>query len=175
MSQAVPTEPTLAGAPSRELIELLIELATGLQKRAMYPEGHPMLLATVDRLLARLMAFLGDRPALAIGVGRSQLLVDGTATDPDHLLGAYSSTLAVVGMDQFESLSANQIRWLGRAKNLGRRTIGDEDNSRLVDPDRFLAELDHLSIKSVAGTAQGLSSLALLDFRAELFCSGRYT
>jgi hypothetical protein len=67
-------------------MELLIELATGLQKRAMYPEGHPMLLATVDRLLARLMAFLGDRPALAIGVGRSQLLVDGTATDPDHLL-----------------------------------------------------------------------------------------
>jgi hypothetical protein len=67
-------------------MELLIELASGLQKRAMYPEGHPMLLATVDRLLARLMAFLGDRPALAMGVARLQLLVDGTATDPDHLL-----------------------------------------------------------------------------------------
>ena len=86
MSQAVPTEPSSTAAPSRELMELLIELGTGLQKRAMYPEGHPMLLATVDRLLARLMAFLGDRPSLAIGVGRSQLLIDGTATDPDHLL-----------------------------------------------------------------------------------------
>jgi hypothetical protein len=86
VSQAVPTEPSVAGAPSRELMELLIELGTGLQKRAMYPEGHPMLLATVDRLLARLAALLGDRPTLAIGVARSQLLVDGTATDPHHLL-----------------------------------------------------------------------------------------
>jgi hypothetical protein len=86
VSQAVPAEATLIAAPSRELMELLVELATGLQKRAMYPEGHPMLLATVDRLLARLLAFLGDRPALAIGVARSQLLIDGTATDPSHLL-----------------------------------------------------------------------------------------
>jgi hypothetical protein len=67
-------------------MELLIELAPGLQKRAMYPEGHPMLLATVDRLFARLVAYLGDRPALAIGVARTQLLIDGTATDPNHLL-----------------------------------------------------------------------------------------
>jgi hypothetical protein len=86
VSQAVPTEPSLIGAPSRELMELLLELATGLQKRAMYPEGHPMLLATVDRLLARLVAFLGDRPALAIGVARSQLLIEGIATDPSHLV-----------------------------------------------------------------------------------------
>ncbi|HET7239579.1 MAG TPA: hypothetical protein VFI77_00365 [Gemmatimonadales bacterium] len=81
-----PTEPSVPGAPSRELIELLIELATGLQKRAMYPEGHPMLLATVERVLARLAAVLGDRPSLGIGVARTQLLVDGCATDPHHLL-----------------------------------------------------------------------------------------
>ena len=86
MSQTGTTEPSAPGAPSRELTEFLIELATGLQKRAMYPEGHPMLLATVDRLLARLAALLGDRPALAIGVARTQLLVDGSATDPHHLL-----------------------------------------------------------------------------------------
>ena len=86
MSQAGSTEPSAPGAPSRELTEFLIELATGLQKRAMYPEGHPMLLATVDRLLARLAALLGDRPALALGVARTQLLVDGCATDPHHLL-----------------------------------------------------------------------------------------
>jgi hypothetical protein len=83
---AVPTDPSPSDAPSRELTELLIELATGLQKRAMYPEGHPMLLAAVDRLLVRLTAFLDDRSALAIGVARSQLLIDGTATDPDHLV-----------------------------------------------------------------------------------------
>jgi hypothetical protein len=86
VSQVAPTEPSVPGAPSRELIELLIELATGLQKRAMYPEGHPMLLATVERVLARLTAVLGDRPTLAIGVARTQLLVDGCATDPHHLL-----------------------------------------------------------------------------------------
>jgi hypothetical protein len=86
VSQAVSTEPSQSGAPSRELMELLVELGTGLQKRAMYPDGHPMLLATVDRLLARLETFLADRPALAIGVARTQLLVDGTATDPHHLL-----------------------------------------------------------------------------------------
>ena len=67
-------------------MELLLELAAGLQKRAMYPEGHPMLLATVDRLHARLLASLGDRPTLAIGVARSQLLIDGAATDPGHLI-----------------------------------------------------------------------------------------
>jgi len=86
VSQAGSTEPSAPGAPSRELTEFLIELATGLQKRAMYPEGHPMLLATVDRLLARLAALLGDRPDLALGVARTQLLVDGCATDPHHLL-----------------------------------------------------------------------------------------
>lgn len=86
MSQAGSTEPSAPGAPSRELTEFLIELATGLQKRAMYPEGHPMLLATVDRLLARLTALLGDRPDLGLGVARTQLLVDGCATDPHHLL-----------------------------------------------------------------------------------------
>ena len=86
MSQVAPTEPSVPGAPSRELIELLIELATGLQKRAMYPEGHPMLLATVDRVLARLRALLAGRPTLAIGVARTQLLVDGSATDSHHLL-----------------------------------------------------------------------------------------
>lgn len=86
MSQAAATEPSVPGEPSRELVELLIELATGLQKRAMYPEGHPMLLATVDRVLARLMAVLGGRPVLAIGVARTQLLVDGCASDPHHLL-----------------------------------------------------------------------------------------
>ncbi|MFL5514528.1 MAG: hypothetical protein ACJ8DJ_00115, partial [Gemmatimonadales bacterium] len=86
MSQVGSAEPSAPGAPSRELTEFLIELATGLQKRAMYPEGHPMLLATVDRLLARLAALVGDRPALAIGVARTQLLVDGCATDAHHLL-----------------------------------------------------------------------------------------
>ena len=86
MSQAAPTEPGIPGAPSRELIELLVELATGLQKRAMYPEGHPMLLATVDRVHGRLAAVLAGRPTLGIGVARTQLLVDGCASDPHHLL-----------------------------------------------------------------------------------------
>jgi hypothetical protein len=86
VSQVALTEPSVPAAPSRELIELLIELATGLQKRAMYPEGHPMLLATVDRVLARLAAVRAGRPTLAIGVARTQLLVDGCATDPHHLL-----------------------------------------------------------------------------------------
>jgi ribosomal protein L29 len=75
-----------AGTPSRELTEFLVELATSLQKRAMYPDGHPMLLATVDRLLARLETILRERPALAIGVARHQLLLEATATDPGNAL-----------------------------------------------------------------------------------------
>lgn len=79
--------PSQAGAaPSRELTEFLVELATSLQRRAMYPDGHPMLLATVDRLLARLETILRERPALAIGVARHQLLLDAAATDPGNAL-----------------------------------------------------------------------------------------
>lgn len=79
-----------ASAASRSLAsdlgELLLELAVALHKRAIYPSDHPMLAGAVDTLLTRLGSVLQDRPSVALGVARRQVIVEGVATDPNHPL-----------------------------------------------------------------------------------------
>lgn len=84
---AVSTEhlsPPERGALPRELIDLLIELSIALQKFAIYPAGHPMLATTVERLERRLRPLLEQRDTLSLGVARSQLVIEGLATDEGH-------------------------------------------------------------------------------------------
>ena len=69
---------------SRELSEFLIELSIALHKHAMYPSGHPSLGPAVARLVRRGEALLHDRASLSLGVARSQLVIEGVATDPRH-------------------------------------------------------------------------------------------
>ena len=74
------------GTPLRELTEFLAELATALNRFALYPSGHPSQAQAASRLPNRLPPLLGDRGTLSLGVARNQLIIDGVATDPKHPL-----------------------------------------------------------------------------------------
>lgn len=69
---------------SRELSVFLIQLSIGLHKYGTYPKGHPVLENAAGAVYAGLAALLLSRDALAVGVARDQLIVEGAATDPDN-------------------------------------------------------------------------------------------
>jgi hypothetical protein len=79
-------EPQAAQPPalSRETADFLIELSVTLQKRAMYPPGHPYLKTSTERLMRRADVLLGKVPLAVFGIARDQLVVDGAATDPKN-------------------------------------------------------------------------------------------
>lgn len=70
----------------RELTDFLVELANAINKHAMYPDGHPVLLTVADSLARSLGLIFRDRAALALGVSPNQIIVAGTATDVNHAL-----------------------------------------------------------------------------------------
>ena len=87
-----PAAPTTTGSPpplAKELTDFLVELAVGLQRRAMYPGGHPTLAVAEQRLFQRMTPLLAEMEAVAVGVARDQLVITGNATDPKnpHLSG----------------------------------------------------------------------------------------
>lgn len=71
-------------ALSRQLSEFLIELSIALHRHSMYPSGHPSLGPAVDGVVQRLGRLLEDRPSIAFGVARRQLVIEGVTTDPDQ-------------------------------------------------------------------------------------------
>lgn len=73
---------TAQAALSREAADFLIELSVTLQKRAMYPPGHPYLKTSTERLMRRAEVLLNKVPVAVFGIARDQLVVDGAATDP---------------------------------------------------------------------------------------------
>jgi hypothetical protein len=75
---------TSSGALSRDLRDLLIQLSIAIHRYGMYPEGHPSLGPTLENLLGLLGDVLTTRPTLSIGVARSQLVIEGVATDPKN-------------------------------------------------------------------------------------------
>ena len=98
---------------SHDLNAFLVEFSVSLHKHAMYPPGHPSLGPAAERLAERAARLLEDRPMLAFGVARYQLIIDGVATDPGqpvlrrlaetlhrHHLGAISMLPGVEG-DEF--------------------------------------------------------------------------
>jgi hypothetical protein len=71
-------------ALSRELGEFLVELSIGLNRYAMYPEGHPSLGPGAAGIVRRAETLLQQRSVLALGVARDQLVIEGVATDVKH-------------------------------------------------------------------------------------------
>lgn len=69
---------------SRELSVFLIQLSVGLHKYGTYPKGHPVIGHAANAVYAGLGTLMTDRDALAVGVARDQLIVEGAATDPDN-------------------------------------------------------------------------------------------
>lgn len=85
-----PTDPTAPAARadratlSRDLSDFLIELSIALNKHGMYPEGHPSLAPAAGRVLERVVPLLMQRDVLSLGVARTQLVIEGVATDPSN-------------------------------------------------------------------------------------------
>ena len=73
-------------ALSRELSEFLVELSVALHKHSMYPSGHPSLDPAVQSIARRAEGLLTDRPVIAFGVARRQLIIEGNTTDPNQPL-----------------------------------------------------------------------------------------
>ena len=69
---------------SRDLNEFLIELSIALHRQSMYPIGHPALIPAIESVLRRAEQLLHERPQIAFGVARRQLIIDGVATDPEQ-------------------------------------------------------------------------------------------
>jgi len=68
----------------RDLSAFLVQLSIALHKSAAYPPRHPMVAAAADVAVKTLSRLLCQRPTLALGVARNQLIIDGEATDPGH-------------------------------------------------------------------------------------------
>jgi hypothetical protein len=83
-TERVTERPATAGVLAREVGEFLIELAIALHKHGVYPPEHPVLSRVSGRLLHRLESLLQERPTVSLGVARTQLVIEGIATDASH-------------------------------------------------------------------------------------------
>lgn len=83
-SEPVSKKPAPASVLAREVGEFLIELAIALQKYGVYPLEHPVLARVSGRLLHRLESLLEERATVSLGVARTQLVIEGIATDASH-------------------------------------------------------------------------------------------
>ena len=119
----VPSEDPKSGRSvlTRELSEFLVELSVALHRHSMYPTGHPSLGPAVEAIVRRAEKLLQDRPMIALGVARRQLIIEGVATDPNQAV----------------------LRRL--AEGLHRHHIGAMSISRGVEPDEFRDALLALS------------------------------
>lgn len=83
-SEPVREKPATTSVLAREVGEFLIELAIALQKHGVYPLEHPVLARVSGRLLDRIDSLLDERPTLSLGVARTQLVIEGIATEASH-------------------------------------------------------------------------------------------
>ena len=126
-------------ALSNELNSFLVDFSVALHKHTMYPSAHPSLGPAAVRVTQRAQRLLEDRPMLAFGVARHQLIIDGVATDQNqpvlrrlaealhmHRLGAVS---ILPGIDSKEMSGA--IRMLAVEVGNGVQPLGDDRTGRL--------------------------------------------
>jgi hypothetical protein len=93
-SVAAPAEavsPVANGKPrratlSRELADFLVEFSIVLNKRSMYPAGHPHLQDSADRFARRMNFLLEGRESVTLGVARHRLVIESVSTDADNAL-----------------------------------------------------------------------------------------
>jgi hypothetical protein len=80
------TKPRRTAALSREMADFLVEFSIVLNKRSMYPAGHPQLHAAAERFARRLNVLLGSRESISLGVARYRLVIEKVTTDPNNAL-----------------------------------------------------------------------------------------
>lgn len=111
--------------PSK-VADLLIELGSAIKKVGMYPPGHQALVPAIEALMSRLSAILEERPTLVLGVGRDELLVDGTPTDATHPI--------FVGLAS--RLHRHELGAVTFAEGVTSEEIADFLHAVAVDPER---------------------------------------
>ncbi|NNM32586.1 MAG: hypothetical protein HKO53_05950 [Gemmatimonadetes bacterium] len=79
MTTAVDSE--LQALPAN-LVELLLELAIGLHRYAIYPSDHPSVVSLGERLARRINTYTAREGAIHVGVADGRLVVGEGATDP---------------------------------------------------------------------------------------------
>jgi hypothetical protein len=151
------------GALSRDLTEFLVELSIALHKHTMYPEGHPALEPAVAGVVRRFEGLLGDRPMLAFGVARRQLIIEGHSTDPHHPL----LRRLAEGLHRHHLGAISVVRGLEPGELAGalRALSADADRERPLGLQRepptwphfklHPLTFDRLSLVSDEGTAEG--------------------
>ncbi len=81
MTHAAAQEAMHVDPPPAELLELSLELALAVHKRAIYPAGHPMLRGAVEALAARMRAVTDARGAVTLAVSADRVLIEGRPVD----------------------------------------------------------------------------------------------
>lgn len=106
------TQPSVLPSLPKAIGDLLLELSVAVQRRAMYPGGHPTLESAEARLMTRLAPVLAARSTLAVGVARDRLVIDGIPTDarqPVHrALAERLHTHQIAGIELHDGLSIDE-------------------------------------------------------------------
>jgi hypothetical protein len=114
---------------------LLVEFATSLQKHTFYPSGHPIVVASADRLHARLCDALDACGSLAVGVARQQLVVDGVPLGDDHPilrdLAALLHRQQLAAMVLHRGVERDELSEV--LTTLGTEALQDSDNEQVSD------------------------------------------
>lgn len=152
-----------------ELREFVQDLAVAVHKRGIYPPAHPMQLGAVDAVMSRLELVLSTRQELAIGVARTQLMMEGYASDPahpllhelagrmyDHQLGGLRITPGVSRIEIDECVAALAESPLRGGVALGARP--DDDVARWPHLTLVRVAFEQLSLLDDEGSARGPAS-----------------
>lgn len=136
---------------SRELSELLVELSIGVHRYAMYPPNHPSLGPVVDNVIGRLAeVFESGRESLSIGVAKTQLVIEGVATDPKHpVLADLAKRLhehQLVAVSFARGTQGREVE--GLLETLARDTERDTEPIGLLPPDE-LPTWPHVEVRPV--------------------------
>ncbi len=139
---------------SRELGGFLIELAIALNKRAIYPDGHPALAPTAGRVLEKVQTLLLKRSGLALGIARDRLVIDGVATDPQN----------AVLLELATRLHRHQLAAVSFHRGVTEPALDEALRAFAADPDRTGEPLG-LAAKEGRNTWTGIKLYAL-DYEA---------
>lgn len=96
------------------LHEALTDLAAAVQRRAIYPAGHPVLRGAVTAVWERVSACIAEIGGIDLGVGGRRLVAGSTESDPSHpLLGDLAARLAAHRVGGLRLLAGVTTRELG--------------------------------------------------------------
>lgn len=118
-------------SPADAVTEFLTAFAGAVQKRAMYPPGHPALESATEELREILGELLSKRGRLSVKVRRDHLVVDDAATDPD--------SPALHGLAS--RLHAHQILVVGFREGVEADDLSDFLGALSKDPEREVEPL----------------------------------